>query len=117
MAAGIPPQEIPLSGIGSYAIWPVNTGAAGNGPAWVNIVNDTNGARYAVRVWCSVGDGQWAPLGPNPDGVYALGNAERISLQLADRMAALSVSRMPLNPGEQPYQGHLTFCVEYGRRG
>jgi hypothetical protein len=55
MPGGIPTQEIPVTGHGSYTIWPVTTGAAGNGPAWFNVCNDTDGADYALRIFGNKG--------------------------------------------------------------
>lgn len=114
MAGGIPPTEIPKTGGGSFNIWPVNAGAAGHGPAWVNIGNDTNGARYAVRVWGSKGDKNFFPLGSATNGVVTLDSGQIWGVPLPDGTRILAVGRMPA--GGAVYDGHLTFCVEYGKR-
>jgi GH25 family lysozyme M1 (1,4-beta-N-acetylmuramidase) len=112
MALGIPPTEIPASGVGSFTIWPVNAGAAGHGPAWLNIGNDTNGATYRVRVWGSKGDKNWFPLGNNTDGVVSIESGELWGVPLPDATRILSIGR----PDGNKYTGPLSFCVEYGRR-
>jgi GH25 family lysozyme M1 (1,4-beta-N-acetylmuramidase) len=116
MAGGIPPTEIPTTGPGSFTIWPVNTGAAGHGPAWINVGNDTNGQRYGVRVWASKGDKTWFPVANGTDGIVVLDSGQSWGTALPDGTRIVTVSRVPAAAGGQPYAGHLTFAVEYGRR-
>lgn len=116
MAGGIPPQQIPATGPGSFTIWPVNTGAAGHGPAWINVGNDTNGVRYGVRVWGSKGDKAWFPVGNGTDGIVLLDSGQTWGTALPDGTRILSVSRTSVASGAQPYGGLLTFAVEYARR-
>lgn len=115
MAGGIPTTEIPLNG-GSFNIWPVNSGAAGHGPAWFNVGNDTFGADYGLRVWGSKGDGSFFPLGNGSDGVLTLKSGQRFSVTLPDGTSILTISRIAPKGGTV-YSGHLSFCVEYGKRG
>lgn len=113
MAGGIPPTEIPATGTGSYTIWPVNSGAAGHGPAWLNVCNDTFGADYGLRIWASKGDGAWYDIADK--GVFKSG--QRTSYTLPEGTACLSIGRTATKTGAPSYTGHLTFAVEYARRG
>jgi hypothetical protein len=112
MPAGIPSTEIPQSGVGSFTIWPVNSGIAGYGPAWLNICNDTLGEAYGLRIWGTSGDGSFFPI----DDKAALQSGVRVSYTLQTGTAALSITRIPIDGGTQPYQGQLTFSIEYGRK-
>jgi hypothetical protein len=112
MPAGIPTTEIPLSGVGSFTIWPVNSGAAGYGPAWLNLCNDTLGQTYGLRIWGTPGDGSFFPIQES----VKIDSGVRVSYTLPTGTAALSIARIPAQDGGQPYQGQLTFSVEYGRR-
>jgi hypothetical protein len=116
MAGGIPPRDIPVNGFDSPTVWPVNAGAAGHGPAWINLCNDTNGAKYAVRLYGTKGDTAYFPLGNHPDGIYVLSSGQRESITLPDGTAGLHVSRQPVDKTKpnDVYQGTLTYCVEYG---
>lgn len=109
---GIPPATIPENGTGSYTIQPVNRGAAGYGPAWLNVCNDTFNDGYALRVYLSTGDGNFRPLAERK----VLKSGERWSEPLPDGTACLSIGRVGIKEGATPYGGHLTFCVEYGKR-
>lgn len=112
MAGGIPPTDIPVSGTGSFTIWPVNSGAAGHGQAWLNVCNDTFGARYGLRVWASNGEGGFFEISDRA----IVQSGQRVSWGLPTGTAALSISRIPVDFGGDIYRGHLTFAVEYARR-
>lgn len=112
MAGGIPPTEIPADGIGSFTIWPVNTGAAGHGPAWLNICNDSGGADYALQLHVGMGDGKYQLLADR----RVCKSGVRESFGLPDGAAMVRIKRMPVKDGAVPYAGHLTFAVEYARR-
>jgi hypothetical protein len=112
MPPGIPPTDIPPTGVGSFTIWPVNSGAAGFGQAWLNVCNDTLGTTYALRIWGTSGDGNWFPIADKD----VLQSGVRYSHTLPTGTAALSIARQPVDDGGTPYAGHLTFSVEYGQR-
>jgi len=112
MPAGIPTTEIPLSGVGSFTIWPVNSGAAGYGPAWLNLCNDTLGETYGLRIWATTGSGGLFPV----EDSAKIDSGTRVSYTLPTGTAALSITRIPIEDGGKLYQGQLTFSVEYGRR-
>lgn len=116
MAGGIPPRDIPLAGFCSATIWPVNSGSAGHGPAWINVCNDTMGALYAVRLYGTTGDNSWFPIGQSPEGRYVLRGGQRLSIALPTGTAGLHVSRLPADKDKADvlYTGPLTFAVEYG---
>jgi hypothetical protein len=123
MGASFPPRDIPQApAFDSACIPPVQSGAADPRPAWLNVCNDTNAAKYRLRVWASKGDGQWFPVGTETVGGNAgyvtLNSGQRWSVALPKGTAALHVSRAALDGADaKPYMGPLTWCLERGPVG
>lgn len=111
MGASLGPIDI-LDDVTSLCIPPVEAGAADPRQAWLNVCNDTFGARYALRVFTSTGDQTWQPL--IGAGVVNIESGERLSVQLKPGVAAITIKRMTAEGGSAPYEGPLTCCVERG---
>jgi hypothetical protein len=112
MGASFGPLEI-LPDTTSLCIPPVSAGAADPRPAWLNICNDTFGQDYALRIFGSKGDQTWQPV--IGAGVVVVKSGERVSMQLATGVAAVSIKRQPVEG--VVYDGPLTCCFERGQVG
>jgi hypothetical protein len=116
--------DIRLAGFTSLNIAPVNDGAADPRSAWFNLNNDTGYDAYAVRVYISKGQTDWAPLpGFGNDGLLKLVSGQRVSVNIPDFTSCVSIRRQAIDPDgrivepteELPaYAGHLTCCIERG---
>lgn len=118
MGASFGPIEIQREGITSLTIPPVEAGAADPRPAWLNLDNATGDQPYRLRVWYSTGAADaWHPLEGDGwvNGERTLRGGERVSVPLEKGTAGLDIRRFPVKPGETPYAGHLTLCIERGR--
>jgi hypothetical protein len=117
MGASFGPIEINKAEVTSLCIPPVAAGAADPRLAWLNVCNDTFGAKYGLRIWWCNGGGGWAGLAPN-NGIAICESGKRYSWSIPTGAACLTVSRVPINDGTEaggvPYAGHLTLCVERG---
>lgn len=94
-------------------------------PTWLVFCNDTHGARYALRIWTTKGDGSFAPI--DPDGLVIVESGKVRSFALPEQTRGIGIERMaidefgkvvpPLAAGEvgaprSSYAGDLSFCLE-----
>ncbi len=130
MGASYPPIEIKQYdadarvAVTSLSIAPVEGGTADPRPAWLNVGNDTFGEIYALRVWYSTGDGNFAPLeaGSNKSGNFVLKSGERLSVSLPVGTSILTIQRLAVKAGKAvpvdkdnvAYLGNLTCSIERG---
>lgn len=116
MGASFPPRCIPLApGWDSVTIPEVEGGAADPRPAWLILCNDTNGAKYKVRLYATNGSG-WYALGGDKEGLYILGNGQYLSVHVPKGTRGLHISRQPVDSAkpDEIYAGPLTWCLERG---
>jgi N-acetylmuramoyl-L-alanine amidase len=113
-------RTIPLSGADSFNFPGVGTdGATHKRPAWLNLTNSTNSARYRLRLagWTTSGP---YPLGTGGSYEVELGNYQLYSVELRPGTVGVEAQRIPI-PGATPttpptpaYAGSLSYAVVYG---
>lgn len=116
------PFEIPVEGVWTGPISPVQVGAANPRPGWINIGNDTFDVDYQVRLFVSSGNGGFGPLEKlgflnrdgsssvlqGQNGVFTLKSGVIYWDQLTKGTRIASIQR------QGTYKGRLEFGVEYG---
>lgn len=119
MGASFPTRDIPVEHHDSATIPPVENGIDPR-PAYINICNDTNGAKYRLRIWATVGDKSFYPIGTETvagnAGFVTLDSGGRASIPLPKNTACVSVGRASTaaDGSTPPYAGPLTYCIERG---
>lgn len=113
VAGGFPAFDIrPEGQHTSVTTWPVNSGDAGHGQAWLDFCNDTDNQDYAVRVYYTLGDGAYHPLVERQ--VVKSGKVFELFLPTGTR--GVTVNRVSVDGKAPVYGGHLTGAVQYGKR-
>lgn len=110
MGHSFPPMPIPAGPHTSFTIPPTAQGDADPCYQWINIGVDSRGQQYALRI--AVGNesaqGGWSYINEK----LVLKSGQRWSHQLKPGDFCVDFERVPVNAGEQPYQGSLSWCLE-----
>jgi len=108
--------EIPVSGIKSWTIPPVEAGPDAR-IALINITNDSENSQYALRIWINKGEGpgKWSPAPNTQEGGWiVLKSGDRYAARLPAGTSCVSIRRPNPDENYPKFLGNLTWALERG---